>query len=1021
VQISNDSEEDSDESSANSPAILSQPVDAGTSQPGCGRQGASQPRVLPRIDVETETGQSPLYQAVAAGLENDAACNASDSLPSANESVAELVPGARVEMFGLQKRPELNTIDSVEHKNRYTWNAETGQRMMAANEGSVVVAAAAAAAAATATDNASVHVGSTLADSASQYYGREHNLCTCMPDGFYDPGRDRCQTAVPSLKELQREPVAEQDREIIIVDSTSDEELADFVTSAREKLRHVQSFEERVKILAIAVSNKLGGQPDAAQTSPDDQCEAQLRALKLGLGSNVIPIGKITNGVCRHRAVLFKYVGDRVLGEHIECRLVRGDLRDDEEGEDGAHGWNTVRFDGKCYVVDVMNVPGVLIDEDSQQARDYKRSTSARGGRRRGCGGRSLASHGDRVLGEHVEFDQPEKKLLGEGTFGKVFRSKIDGWRTENGATTVAVKVSKGPVAIADAQQEIKALRRLSHDRIVRFYDVFFDARKCYIVLEYCAGKSLYDRLHPKFDEHNPLTFTERQLLLQETAAAIRYLHEKSMVHRDVKTENILLTAVENPHAKLADFGLARLSPSGVGGSIDTANGGACTPAYAAPEQKTAGGRVTSKADIFSFGKVVHEVLTNVEPGQDSPSHATDQILKLRAELFEILPMQLEPLWKLIDHCTQLAPEKRPAAEELCKILNEGVADDQTEAAKAARAKFIPCANLRKEMSKLDSQIDRKLKAYRTAHTELYAWEKHCGYLVYRDIYCDRFVALQKRMLHDPNIYANIYNIKNMAQAWKETVKIKHDIKQILRKQEDIMEGVILKRGDAKLFRARHVREGKERRNPHDGGIPLRKPRSKMAPLAKPRSRTGARKSNQVAHGVWFEGRVFRKNSGTWFDLECCRSFRASDGKPLPLRLEPPGSYALERINVEFGSDWVGSEDAFPELTYKGEYTFPKFRLIGTDTLVKHRRRQQQRRREMADGSCTRLPTTELLTQQHITEGTTDLAERGANGKIQTWKTGWNVAAIHNQIYLRNLGAVERSEAMAKAAGGWPH
>jgi hypothetical protein len=351
-----------------------------------------------------------------------------------------------------------------------------------------------------------------------------------------------------------------------------------------------------VLALARLVHARLGG-ADVG----DERCEAGLRELKRHIGSNVLPLGAVEVGVCRHRALLFKYAGDRVLGPEIGCRLLRGEHVDSVSGAAGVeataeaeaewHAWNVVTFEGRHFLVDATLDPEGLHEEGSARAREYSRATDGR--RPKGPGMGSLQGPAStRRLDDFVEWDDPPVKL-GEGTFGKVFRSKPGGWRGPRGPSTVAVKVSRPSVgAFEDAKQEMQALRSLSlmsHPGLVTFIDVFFETapRKCFLVLEYCAGRSLSERLFPDLPSPlPPLGVAKRLALMAETAAALAYLHERAppLVHRDIKAENILLTSEREPmHAKLADFGLARPLPA-AGGSVRTAHGMAGTPAYAAPE-----------------------------------------------------------------------------------------------------------------------------------------------------------------------------------------------------------------------------------------------------------------------------------------------------------------------------------------------------------------------------------------------------------------------------------------------------
>ena len=87
-------------------------------------------------------------------------------------------------------------------------------------------------------------------------------------------------------------------------------------------------------------------------------------------------MGELRVGVCRHRALLYKYCADRVGG--LSCRLVRGDYHQGDHG--GGHAWNVVMLNGQPWLCDVMHKPGELYEEESTKATAYKRLAQRGGG-----------------------------------------------------------------------------------------------------------------------------------------------------------------------------------------------------------------------------------------------------------------------------------------------------------------------------------------------------------------------------------------------------------------------------------------------------------------------------------------------------------------------------------------------------------------------------------------------------------------------------------------------------------------
>lgn len=155
---------------------------------------------------------------------------------------------------------------------------------------------------------------------------------------------------------------------------------------------------------------------------------------------------------------------------------------------------------------------------------------------------------------------------------------------------------------------EAKTAGRLSHPGIVTIFDVGeeLETREPYIVMEYVAGQSLSKLLNA---QNSKLPTGVALRLAQELAEALDYAHAQGVVHRDIKPANILVT--RDGHAKVADFGIARLNiahmtqPGEILGS----------PAYMAPEQLSGEG-VDARSDLFSVGVILYTMLTGFRPFQ---------------------------------------------------------------------------------------------------------------------------------------------------------------------------------------------------------------------------------------------------------------------------------------------------------------------------------------------------------------------------------------------------------------------
>jgi tRNA A-37 threonylcarbamoyl transferase component Bud32 len=159
-------------------------------------------------------------------------------------------------------------------------------------------------------------------------------------------------------------------------------------------------------------------------------------------------------------------------------------------------------------------------------------------------------------------------------------------------------------------QLEARTIAHLQHPHILPLYDYGTQDEIMYLVMAYIEGGTLEDRLR----QGKPMPLTEVEQILRQVAGALDYAHRQGIVHRDIKPANILIDG--EGHALLADFGIAKLVE---GGSQLTGTGVVGTPAFMSPEQAQ-GAKVDSRADIYSLGVVVYQMITGQQPfAADTP------------------------------------------------------------------------------------------------------------------------------------------------------------------------------------------------------------------------------------------------------------------------------------------------------------------------------------------------------------------------------------------------------------------
>ncbi|KAJ7975154.1 Protein kinase family protein [Quillaja saponaria] len=200
---------------------------------------------------------------------------------------------------------------------------------------------------------------------------------------------------------------------------------------------------------------------------------------------------------------------------------------------------------------------------------------------------------------------------LGDGGFGTVYYGKLHDGRA------VAVKrlYENNYKRVEQFINEVEILSLLRHHNLVSLYGCTSrHCRELLLVYEYISNGTVADHLHGERTKPGSLPWSIRMSIAIETASALAYLHASDIIHRDVKTNNILLD--NNFTVKVADFGLSRLFPNHVT-HISTAPQG--TPGYVDPEYHECY-QLTDKSDVYSFGVVLIELISSM-PAVDITRH----------------------------------------------------------------------------------------------------------------------------------------------------------------------------------------------------------------------------------------------------------------------------------------------------------------------------------------------------------------------------------------------------------------
>nr|XP_043631444.1 LEAF RUST 10 DISEASE-RESISTANCE LOCUS RECEPTOR-LIKE PROTEIN KINASE-like 1.2 [Erigeron canadensis] len=267
-------------------------------------------------------------------------------------------------------------------------------------------------------------------------------------------------------------------------------------------------------------------------------------------------------------------------------------------------------------------------------------------------------------------------KELGDGGFGTVYYGKLRDGRE------VAVKrlYEHNYKRVQQFMNEVEILTRLRHQNLVSLYGCTSrKSRELLLVYEYISNGTVADHLHGDMAKPSPLKWRTRMKIAIETANALVYLHASEIIHRDVKTTNILLD--ESFCVKVADFGLSRLLPNDVT-HVSTAPQG--TPGYVDPEYHQCY-QLTEKSDVYSFGVVLIELISSMPAIDISRSReeislanmainriqrcALDELIDPFLAVDPVTERMMTSVAELAFRCLQFDSESRPTMVEVLEVL----------------------------------------------------------------------------------------------------------------------------------------------------------------------------------------------------------------------------------------------------------------------------------------------------------------------------------------------------------------
>jgi len=281
---------------------------------------------------------------------------------------------------------------------------------------------------------------------------------------------------------------------------------------------------------------------------------------------------------------------------------------------------------------------------------------------------------------------------LGRGGMGDVYAADDVELHERVALKILRPDVASEPEMLERFRREIQLARKVTHPNVCRTFDLFHHHEptggdELFLTMELLSGETLRECIQ----REGPMAPDEARPIFEQTAAALVAAHAAGIIHRDLKSANILLIAQEGApsRAVVTDFGLARATSGGAQlATLTRLEQIVGTPAYMAPEQ-VAGGEVTPAADLYALGVVMYEVLTG-----DLPFVADSALSTALKRLQEAAPSplvaapNLDRLWeRIILRCLERDPADRfaSATDLLHALRGESVAPGRGKAFRKRR------------------------------------------------------------------------------------------------------------------------------------------------------------------------------------------------------------------------------------------------------------------------------------------------------------------------------------------------
>ncbi len=274
---------------------------------------------------------------------------------------------------------------------------------------------------------------------------------------------------------------------------------------------------------------------------------------------------------------------------------------------------------------------------------------------------------------------------LGAGGMGEVWRAEDTRLLRPAAIKILSQKIASDPDWKARFLREARTAAQLNHPNIATIYTVDEEGSTMYIAMELVEGPSLASMI-----TNRSMSVADIIRVGAQTAEALAAAHAKSIVHRDIKPDNII---VQRRGVKVLDFGIAKQIGPTADDSLTRGQMILGTPYYMSPEQAL-GKKFDTKTDIFSLGVVLYEALAGRRPF--AGANVTETVLYILSkeppELSSVAPHVSPALSGIVHRCLRKQPADRPSADQLADAL-EGLTEF-TQGRTPTREQHIPTVSM---------------------------------------------------------------------------------------------------------------------------------------------------------------------------------------------------------------------------------------------------------------------------------------------------------------------------------------